>query len=148
MKFEIPEPLRLEHELLRAQLAKAAQESGELGEAARELARLAQPHFAREEEFALPPLALLTRVAVGVVTPEMAEVIPLTKRMRKELDKMLDEHRQISGVLEKVRAAAHTAGKPEYERFANAMLVHAQTEELILYPACILVGEVVKQALL
>ncbi|HSA88922.1 MAG TPA: hypothetical protein VLF42_03385 [Burkholderiales bacterium] len=60
MKFEIPKPLQAEHEELHATLARATQEPGAVGEAAREVARLLHPHFVREEQFALPPLALLS----------------------------------------------------------------------------------------
>lgn len=55
--FEIPAPLRAEHAALHDKLAAATRESGAVGEAAREVARLLHPHFEREEEFAMPPLA-------------------------------------------------------------------------------------------
>ena len=141
MKFEIPKPLQVEHEELHATLVKATKSPGAVGEAAREVARLLHPHFVREEEFALPPLALLSEVALGRVTPEMSEVLPMTRRLKVELTAMLAEHGQIVGALDKLRAAAQAANLPEYERFAEALTLHAQTEEKVLYPAAILVGE-------
>jgi len=147
VKFEIPEPLRIEHELLHSRLMKATQEPGEIGEAAREVARLLHPHFVREEEFALPPLAVLAQVAVDVITPEMAEVLPMTRRLKAELGSLLDEHQQILVALEKLREAARIAGKSEHEQFAHDLVLHAQTEEQVLYPAAILAGEIVGQAL-
>jgi len=75
MKFEIPKPLQAEHEELHATLVKATKAPGTVGEAAREVARLLHPHFVREEEFALPPLALLSELALGRLTPAMAEVL-------------------------------------------------------------------------
>ena len=141
MKFEIPKPLQAEHEELHAMLVKATQEPGAVGEAAREVARLLHPHFVREEQFALPPLALLAELARGGVTPDMAEVLPMTQRLKAELPAMLAEHQQIVGALGKLRAAARASGLAEYERFADALVLHAQTEEQVLYPAAILVGE-------
>jgi hypothetical protein len=141
MKFEIPEPLQAEHEELHATLVKATKAPGAVGEAAREVARLLHPHFVREEEFALPPLALLSELARSGVTPEMAEVLPMTRRLKAELPAMLAEHKQIVGALGKLRAAAGAANLPEYERFAEALTLHAQTEERVLYPAAILIGE-------
>jgi hypothetical protein len=82
-----------------------------------------------------------------VVAPEMAEVLPMTRRLKAELPKMLAEHKQIVGALEKLRAAAHAAGRAEYENFADALVLHAQTEEQVLYPAAILVGEHVERSL-
>jgi hypothetical protein len=147
MKFEIPKPLQVEHEELHARLVKATQEPGAVGEAAREVARLLHPHFVREEEFALPPLALLSELARGGVTPEMAEVLPMTRRLKADLPAMLAEHKQIVGALEKLRTAARAAKLAEYERFAEALVLHAQTEERVLYPAAILIGEHVARSL-
>lgn len=147
MKFEIPEPLRIEHELLHSRLARATEEPGEIGQAAREVARLLHPHFIREEEFALPPLALLARVARDEMTADMVEVLPLTRRLKAEMGQMLQEHKHIVAALDKLRSAAIIAGKAEYEQFADALLLHAQTEEQVLYPAAILVGEIVGRTL-
>jgi hypothetical protein len=147
MKFEIPKPLQVEHAELHEKLVKATRESGAIGEAAREVARLLHPHFVREEEFALPPLALLDRLARDDVTPEMAEMLPMAQRLKAELPQMLAEHRDIVGALEKLRVAARAAGKPEHERFAEALVLHAQTEEQVLYPAAILAGEMVARTL-
>lgn len=147
MKFEIPKPLQVEHEELHAKLVKATKEPGAVGEAAREVARLLHPHFVREEEFALPPLALLSELARGGVTPEMAEVLPMTRRLKAELPAMLAEHKQIVGALEALRAAARSAKLAEHEPFAEALALHAQTEEQVLYPAAILIGEHVARSL-
>lgn len=147
MKFEIPKPLQVEHEELHARLVKATKEPGAIGEAAREVARLLHPHFVREEAFALPPLALLERLARGEAREDMAEVLPMTRRLKAELPQMLAEHREIVGALEKLRAAARAAGQPEHERFAEALVLHAQTEEQVLYPAAILAGEQVARTL-
>lgn len=147
MKFEIPKPLQVEHEELHARLVTATKEPGAVGAAAREVAGLLHPHFVREEEFALPPLALLERLARGEVREDMAEVLPLTRRLKAELPQMLAEHRQIVDALEKLRAAASAAGQPEHERFAEALVLHAQTEEQVLYPAAILAGEQVARTL-
>ena len=147
MKFEIPAPLQAEHEELHSRLVKATKEPGAIGAAAREVARLLHPHFVREEEFALPPLALIAKVATGTVTAEMEEVLRLTRRLEAELPHMLAEHKQIVGALETLRSAAQAANRPEYERFAEALVLHAQTEELVLYPAALLVGDKVARAL-
>jgi hypothetical protein len=60
---------------------------------------------------------------------------------------MLGERKQIVAALEKLRTAARAVQHPEYERFAEALVVHAQTEEQVMYPAALLVGEQVARAL-
>jgi hypothetical protein len=56
MRLMIPHSLRVEHEELHAELAKATREGGQVGEAAKAVAKVLHPHFLREEEYALPPL--------------------------------------------------------------------------------------------
>jgi hypothetical protein len=141
--YRTPAPLRVEHEELHARLLAATREPGEVGEAAREVARLLHPHFVREEEFALPPLALLEPLARGEIQG-MADVLPMTRRLKAELPSMLDEHRQIVGALDRLRNAARNAGSQEHAAFADALVLHAQTEESVLYPAALLVGELVE----
>jgi hypothetical protein len=147
MKFDIPQALREEHDELHAMLERATREQGAVGEAARGVARVLHPHFVREEEFALPPLALLAQVSAGSVRPEMAAVVPLAKRLQSELPAMLAEHKEIVAALEKLAAAAHAAALPEYERFAEVLVRHARTEEQITYPAALVVGKYVARSL-
>lgn len=141
MNFVIPAPLRVEHEQLHAKLAEAINEQTPVGDAAREVARLLHPHFVKEEEYALPPLGLLSVLARGEILPEMVDVLPMTKRLKSELGTMLAEHSEIVGALEKLRSAAQHAGRPEYEEFADALIMHARSEEEVFYPAAILVGQ-------
>lgn len=147
MKFEIPKPVRVEHAELHETLAKATREPGAVGEAARAVAQLLHPHFIKEEEFALPPLGLLAEVARGGLRSEMAEVLPMTRRLKAELPAMLAEHKQIVAALERLRAAARAAGHAGFEHFAEALVLHAETEEQVLYPAAILLGEHVEHGL-
>ena len=60
MNYEIPVPLKQEHEALHDQLRQATQAGGEVGELAETLALLMHPHFVKEDQIALPPLGLLT----------------------------------------------------------------------------------------
>ena len=54
--FQIPRRLKVEHDELHAQLARATRESGPIGIAAAEVARILHPHFVSEEAYALLPL--------------------------------------------------------------------------------------------
>lgn len=146
-KSAVPEALRAEHQALHEHLVRITEEPGAVGEAAHEVARLLHPHFAREEQFALAPLALLARLAAGPVTPDMASVLSMTQRLKEALPQMLAEHAAILRALERLRSAARAAGRPEHERFAETLALHAQMEEQVLYPAAILVGEYVAKGI-
>jgi Hemerythrin HHE cation binding domain len=145
--MKAPPSLRREHEELHADLARAGKKPGRLGETAREVARIMHPHFLREDEYAVPPLSLLPRLAKGIVTPEMAEVLPLVARLKEEMPLMIEEHRAILGAVRAFALAAEDEGDEECIRFAAELMVHAQLEEEVLYPAAVLVGEFVRAKL-
>ena len=144
MQFETPRSLKTEHEKLHETLRAATEETGELGAAASSVAELMHPHFLKEEEYALPPLGLLSDLAQSVVTPDMKDVLILTDKLKAELGQMLAEHQSIVVALEKLSAAAKKAGKTEYVEFSEALKLHAQTEEEVTYPAAILIGKYVR----
>jgi hypothetical protein len=144
MEITIPRTLKVEHEELHDQLRKATQESGPVGEAAKAVATVMHPHFVKEEEYALPPLGLLPALARGEITSDMAEVLPMTEKLKAGLDEMLAEHGSIVGALSNLADVARREGKPEYAEFAEKLVLHAQTEEEVSYPTAILIGEYLK----
>jgi hypothetical protein len=77
-----PDALREEHLAIQAALIAAMQEPAPIGPVAVELARVAQPHFAREDEIAMPPLGLLPALAAGDRNPALRDVLPLTDALR------------------------------------------------------------------
>jgi hypothetical protein len=142
--FKIPEPLQREHAELHEELAKAGRESGPIGEAARAVAKLMHPHFVKEEDFALPPLGLLSMLIAGKVSPVMRGVTEMTDRLKADLQKMLDEHQSIIAAAKNLADAARREKKLKYVRFADKLIQHARMEEEVLYPAAILIGEFIK----
>ena len=147
MKFTIPQPLQHEHEALHEALRLAPHADGEVGEAAKTLAQLMHPHFVKEDQFALPPLGLLAALARGEWSVEMAEVLTLTEQLEAELPQMLAEHQAIVAALKTLRDAAVQAGRIDIVTFAETLTEHARTEEEVMYPAAVLVGQVVRQRL-
>lgn len=147
MEIRIPQPLAVEHEELHVELGKATKVAGRIGNAARAVAKLLHPHFVKEEAFALPPLGLLSALAEGRITPEMRDALAMTDRLKAELAEMLEEHKAIVGAMEELAAAAKKARKKKYERFAEKLILHARTEEQVLYPTAILIGEYLKTKL-
>ena len=144
MEFKIPVPLTLEHEKLHAELTKATRSGGKTAEAAKIVANILHPHFLKEEEFALPPLGLLTRLGNGQIDPQMKDVLAMTDRLKADLPQMIAEHKSIVSALENLGRAAKEENKTEFARFVEKLRLHAQTEEEVLYPAAIMIGELVK----
>lgn len=144
MTPRIPESLKWEHEELHAELARATKAGGKTGEAAKAVAGVLHNHFLKEEEFALPPIGLLAALARGEIEDEMRDVLVMTERLKAELPEMLREHQAVVTALAELTAAAKKEKLAEHARFAKKLMVHAQTEEDVLYPAAILIGEYLK----
>ena len=147
VRIEIPQAMRIEHSELHEALVEATKVEGDVGEAAREVARVLHPHFVREEQIVLPPLGLLEDLARGVFTAEMAAVLPLTDALRTELPRMLAEHGEIRTALTTLAATAHEQGLPQYARLADKIMLHAATEEQVTYPTALIVGDYVRMRL-
>lgn len=142
--FQIPQSLQTEHQAIHDALEDATRAPGRVGAAAKELAAVLGPHFEREDEIALPPLGLLAPLAAGDSPAGMEAALAMTDALRKELPRMLEEHERIRRATEKLRAAAREAKASGQEEFADDLARHARTEEEVLYPAAILVGDIIR----
>lgn len=147
MQFKIPESLKHEHEELHAELNDAIKAGGKLGDAAKTVADVLHPHFVKEEEYAMPPLGLLSALAEGEVTSDMKDVLQMTDKLKADLPDMLEEHKLIVASLKNLMDVAKKENKMEYAGIADKLMLHAKNEEEVLYPTAILVGEYLKQRL-
>lgn len=145
MTLKIPESLKAEHEELHAELSKAMRSGGKTGVAAKAVAELLHPHFFSEEEFALPPLGLLSELAAGRLGPDAGDALAMSERLKSELPRMLSEHEAIVAALRRLTRAAKAEKKPGIARFAEKLIMHAKSEEQVVYPAAILIGLYLKQ---
>jgi iron-sulfur cluster repair protein YtfE (RIC family) len=146
MTTRIPKSVQAEHAEIHASLTAATKAPGQVGLAARALAHVLHPHFEREEEIALPPLGLLAHLAAGqwIEDADASAVLAMTDALRHELPRMLDEHARIRAAVGALREAAIAEGSSEYQRLADQLALHAQTEEEVLYPAAVLVGDLIR----
>lgn len=126
---------------MHAALGALAAAHGKTGAAANELERALAPHFAKEEEDALPPLGLLRSLASAQVPADARTVVQLAARLKEELPRMLEEHRAIVKALDALAEAARAEAHQAALSFVEKLKLHALTEEEVLYPAAILVGE-------
>ena len=140
MELKIPKALIEDHKEMGAALDRAAKETGKVGEAARVLQAVMQPHIQREEKFALPPLGLLPIVSTGEVDYDMNEAVFLADKLKAEMPKMLAEHKAILAAINQLDEAARLQGKIQYQGLAAMMRLHLEEEEQVYYPAALLVG--------
>jgi hypothetical protein len=143
-QFQIPQVMEMEHEQLHADLAKLTQAGGKTAEAAKAVAAVLDPHFTNENNYALPPLGLLVPLSQGKFDCSMTEVLKMTDKLSASMPTMLAEHKEITAALGRLSDASRAENKPEGVQFAETLMVHAQTEEQVTYPAALLVGLYVK----
>lgn len=142
--YRIPATLKAEHDELHAELARATQAGGKTSRAAEAVVRIMHPHFVKEEEYALPPLGLLTDLAAGKFEPGMATVLRLTDKLEAEMPQMLAEHKEIVAALNRLIEVAKAESNPSVVAFAANLIAHARAEEEVAYPAALLVGRYIK----
>lgn len=138
-----PSSIREEHQHLHHELDLAIASGGATGARARAVAAVLLPHFQAEEAYAMPPLGLLAAIAHGkrISAPDRNRAIEMANQLRAHYQQMLVEHEQIHKALEALAAAAREEHKPQPFAFAEALMLHAQNEEQVLYPATLLIGE-------
>lgn len=139
-----PESIRAEHEQIHAALVALTKVDGPVGKAATELAEALHPHFVREEEIALPPLGLLAPLAEGKNPAGMAEAVVMSDTLRNEMPRMLEEHKSIRAATENLLRVGRQERHAAAQAFATTLAAHAREEEEILYPAAIMVGDVIR----
>ena len=141
----IPASIKAEHEAIHEELVAATRLADPVGKAARDLAAVLHPHFVREEEIALPPLGALQSLAQRQAVENADAILDMTDSLRAELPRMLQEHVAIKAAVQRLRDVATTAGAPSAVELADALALHARTEEEVLYPAALVVGDMLRR---
>lgn len=141
--FATPSSIREEHAHLRHQLDEAIASGGDTAARASAVANVLLPHFKAEEAYAMPPLGLLEAIANNqpLSAGETREAIDMAHQLRAHYDQMFQEHQQIHSALEALAVTAREEHKPEALAFAEALMLHAQNEEQVLYPTTLLIGK-------
>ena len=144
MEFKTPQSIKAEHNKLNFQLGIITNIKGKIGEAAKQMIEILHPHFLKEEEYAIPPLSLLPIIVKNEISPDMYEILDLTNKLKSEYNNLLKEHKTILSTQKKLKSAAEMENRSDVMKFTNDLILHAQTEEEILYPTSILIGEYIK----
>jgi hypothetical protein len=144
--LSVPPAIRTEHEHLHHEMEAAVASGGTTAARAREVAAILLPHFEEEEAFAMPPLGLLESMArkEPLDQAQVQTAIEMADRLRHDYDKMIKEHEVMTAALHKLATAARDENKPQQAAFAESLIMHAQNEEQVLYPATLVIGDYLK----
>lgn len=143
-KPEVPSSIRAEHQYLLDKIYKISLFQDSTGRMAIKLNELMQHHFNEEEDYVLPPLGLLPILSTGKLPEQSKEVIVLTEKLKSQLSHMSAEHQLIKAFMDELILVASKENHPEIIEFEKEIHKHANTEEEILFPTAILIGEYLK----
>jgi hypothetical protein len=145
-QIDVPRSVRAEHEMLHLTLMEATKAPGRVGAAARTLAAVLEPHYEREEQMAMQVLGLLQPLAAGSAIPDAvaAEGRRMSDTLRREMASMLDDHKKVGVAVEALRQAAIAERAGKFQLLAESLAVDSRAEEEILYPAAVLVGDLLR----
>jgi hypothetical protein len=142
--FEIPEPLQVNQNEMCVALERAARSGGRTGRSARDLMKVLQPHLLKEEDDLLQTLGLLVPLAHNEFDGGMLEVLAKTEHLKARRFEIMREHVEIIEAAHKLLHAAHAEKKLSLVGFTERLMLRAWTDEVIFYPAAILIGEYLK----
>jgi hypothetical protein len=133
-----PSSLVEEHEEIMGSLRNTARFPGETGKAVKELLDVLEPHFEKEEKFAMPVLGSLSDLVSGEHVPNLKEIADSQAPLMKEYQRMLQEHANLKRYIDRARMEARIAGRKEVSDLLDGLAHHARVEEEVLYPAALL----------
>ncbi len=146
VQLEVPRSVRAEHEMMHETLLEATKAPGRVGTAARAVAAVLEPHYVREEQMVMSLLGLLTPLAAGTAIPDAvrSEAFKMSDTLRREMSSMLEEHRKVGAAVEGLRQAAIAERVVVFQHLAENLASDSQQEEDLLYPAALLVGDLLR----
>lgn len=143
-EFKIPEPLSMDQNELCQAVQRAAAAGGKTGAAARKLLKVLQPHLLKEESDLLQTLGLLMPLSRGQITEGMRQVPIRTDHLKARMFEIVREHAEIIEAARELLRVARTEHKLALVAFTEHLILRAWTDELVFYPAAILIGEYLK----
>lgn len=143
-EFSIPEPLQVDQAELCRALERATSSGGKTGTAARRLLKVLQPHLLKEEEDLLQTLGLLMPLSRGQITPAMRQIPSRTEHLKARMFEIVREHVVIIKAARELLRVARAERKLHLAAFTEHLMLRAWTDEVVFYPAAILIGEYLK----
>jgi hypothetical protein len=137
--------MKEEHRQLHRELVKTMNLGGQVGSAAREVAKTLHPHMERENKLALPVIGVTRELAEGKMPPDLSNAFDLSIKFKSELSRMLQEHAKIVRMLNKLERAAITAKRRDVVLLAKRLKHHLQTEEELTYSAVLMAARLLSR---
>ncbi len=139
-----PNSLKEEHMEIMGSLRSSANFSDGTGRAVKELLKVLEPHFEKEEKVAMPVLGSLSELVSGEHVSNLREIADSQGALLQEYENMFQEHQILKQFIERAKAESKREGHEDVSDLLDALGHHARVEEEVLYPAALLAGTLAK----
>lgn len=146
--FQVPQSIRLEHQQIISQLQHFAESKEPVASTAQKALAIVKEHYAKEEEFVLPPLSLLPRISKGEISKDMEPAIAMADRTKASLTKFETDHIQITSLMNELIDAGKEKHMEELVHLATRIAGQSLNDIEVAQPATIMIGDYLRQKLL
>lgn len=140
-ELRVPQSISYEHERIIKDLTNFAKREVAHAAAAQKALIVIKAHYAKEEAFVLPPLALLPRIAKGAVSKDMEPAIAMADRTKAALPELQNDHVQITSLMNELIEAGKADHDEELTRLATRVAIQSLNDFEMTQPTTILIGD-------
>ncbi len=145
--LQIPQSVRYEHEQIVKELTSFAKREVDHIAAVQKALIVIKAHYAKEEAFVLPPLALLPQIAKGAISKDMEPAIAMADRTKAALPELQNDHMQITSLMNELIEAGKTVHDEELIQLATRVAIQSLNDFEIAQPTTILIGDYLRRRL-
>ena len=141
-----PQSISYEHEQIIKELANFAKREVAHAASVQKALTVIRAHYAKEEAFVLPTLALLPQIAKGAISKDMEPAaIAMADRTKAALPELLDEHIQITSLMNDLIEAGKADHDEELTQLATRVAIQSLNDVEVAQPATILIGDYLRR---
>jgi len=144
--LQVPQSISYEHEQIIKELTSFAKREVAHAAAVQKALIVIKAHYAKEETFVLPPLALLPIIAKGAVSKDMiskdmAPAIAMADRTKAALPELQNDHVQITSLMNELIEAGKADHDEELTQLATRVAIQSLNDFETAQPTTILIGD-------
>ena len=144
--LQVPQSIRYEHDQIIKDLTNFATREVAHAAAVEKALTVIKAHYAKEEEFVLPPLALLPRIARGAISKDMSSkemepAIAMADRTKAALPELQNDHIQITSLMNELIEVGQADHDEELTRLATRVAAQSLNDLEIAQPTTIQIGD-------
>jgi hypothetical protein len=137
----VPQSVSYEHEQIIKDLTDFAKREVAHAAAAQKALIVIKAHYAKEQAFVLPPLALLPKIAKGAISKDMEPAIAMADHTKAALPELQNDHVQITSLMNELIEAGKADHDEELTRLATRVAIQSLNDFEMTQPTTILIGD-------